>query len=165
MVRQSVDRTGSSMAESKLRKSPAASANERGEPRSEQAYRYIVEAIKEGSLRPGTRIREVDLAERTGLSRTPVREAINQLAQASREVVEGTGGAFGGSPSIRSFIEARLHMTATLNARNFALRVHESAVQDTRLAHRLGRSIDIQQDTHPMGQPEAQGKKQPVHEL
>lgn len=76
-----------------------------------------------------------------------IREAINQLAQASREVVEGTGGAFGGSPSIRSFIEARLHMTATLNARNFALRVHESAVQDTRLAHRLGRSIDIQQDT------------------
>ena len=79
MVRQSVDRTGSSMAESKLRKSPAASANERGEPRSEQAYRYIVEAIKEGSLRPGTRIREVDLAERTGLSRTPVREALNRL--------------------------------------------------------------------------------------
>lgn len=79
MVRQSVDRTGSSMAESKSRKSPAASANERGEPRSEQAYRYIVEAIKEGSLRPGTRIREVDLAERTGLSRTPVREALNRL--------------------------------------------------------------------------------------
>jgi hypothetical protein len=40
-----------------------------------------------------------------------------------------------------------LHMTATLNARNFALRVHESVVQDTRLAHRLSRSIDIQQDT------------------
>ncbi len=76
-----------------------------------------------------------------------IRDAIDELAQRTREVVEGTGGAFGGSPSIRSFIEARLHMTATLNARNFALRVHESVVQDTRLAHRLSRSIDIQQDT------------------
>lgn len=78
---------------------------------------------------------------------TSIRDAVNHLAQSAREVVEGAGGSFGGSPSIRSFIEARLHMTATLNARNFALRVHENVVQDTRLAHRLGRSIDIQQDT------------------
>ncbi|NVF15794.1 GntR family transcriptional regulator [Vreelandella maris] len=53
--------------------------NERGEPLSEQAYRFIIDAIKEGSLLPGTRIREVELAKRTGLSRTPVREALNRL--------------------------------------------------------------------------------------
>lgn len=67
------------MAEHKTRKPSSATSHERGEPRSEQAYRYIVEAIKEGSLPPGTRVREVDLAERTGLSRTPVREALNRL--------------------------------------------------------------------------------------
>lgn len=67
------------MAERKTRKPASTAPNERGEPRSEQAYRYIIDAIKEGTLRPGTRIREVDLAERTGLSRTPVREALNRL--------------------------------------------------------------------------------------
>src|SRR5690554_5257325 len=67
------------MAAHKPRKTPSPAANERGEPRSEQAYRYIVDAIKQGTLPPGTRIREVDLAERTGLSRTPVREALNRL--------------------------------------------------------------------------------------
>jgi len=55
------------------------SAIGRGEPRSEQAYRYIIDAINSGELPPGTRVREVDLAERTGLSRTPVREALNRL--------------------------------------------------------------------------------------
>lgn len=71
---------------------------------------------------------------------------IEDLAQTAREVVEGAGSSFGGSPSIRSFIEARLHMTASLNSRNFALRVHERVNQDAQLAHRLSRSIDIQED-------------------
>ena len=75
-----------------------------------------------------------------------LRIRINDFAQTAREVVEGTGTSFGGSPSIRSFIEARLNMTAALNTRNFALRVHERVVQDADLAHRLSRSIDIQQD-------------------
>lgn|GEM_PF-1808658 len=75
-----------------------------------------------------------------------IRLSINDLAQTAREVVEGSGSSFSGSPSIRSFIEARLNMTAALNSRNFALRVHERVVQDTQLAHRLSRSIDIQQD-------------------
>ena len=76
-----------------------------------------------------------------------IRQQILDLAQTAREVVEGSGSSFSGSPSIRSFIESRLHMTATLNSRNFALRVHERVVQDAQLAHRLSRSVDIQQDT------------------
>ncbi|QJQ96904.1 MULTISPECIES: GntR family transcriptional regulator [Halomonadaceae] len=67
------------MAERKTRKNAPVTSNHRGEPRSEQAYRYIVEAIKDDTLPPGTRVREVDLAERIGLSRTPVREALNRL--------------------------------------------------------------------------------------
>lgn len=68
------------MAETKPKRTASSVAsNERGEPRSEQAYRYIIEAIKEGTLTPGTRLREVDLAERIGLSRTPIREALNRL--------------------------------------------------------------------------------------
>src|SRR5690606_27660572 len=49
----------------------------RGVSRSDQAYRYIIEGIQSGRLSPGTRLREIELAEMTGLSRTPVREALS----------------------------------------------------------------------------------------
>lgn len=48
-------------------------------PRSEQAHRYLRDAIRSGRLRPGDRLREVDLAAAIGLSRTPVREALARL--------------------------------------------------------------------------------------
>ncbi|MEM7303546.1 MAG: GntR family transcriptional regulator [Pseudomonadota bacterium] len=45
--------------------------------RVEQA---LVDAISAGELEPGTRMDEVGLAEQYGVSRTPVREALNRLA-------------------------------------------------------------------------------------
>lgn len=48
-------------------------------PLSEQAYRSILEAIQNGTLRPGARMREVELAKSLGISRTPVREALGRL--------------------------------------------------------------------------------------
>jgi DNA-binding GntR family transcriptional regulator len=47
--------------------------------RGAEAYQRIMEAIQSGRLKPGTRIREVELAEWLGSSRTPVREALNRL--------------------------------------------------------------------------------------
>jgi DNA-binding GntR family transcriptional regulator len=47
--------------------------------RSESAYARIRAAIREGSLAPGERLTEVDLAARFGVSRTPVRQAIARL--------------------------------------------------------------------------------------
>jgi hypothetical protein len=73
-------------------------------------------------------------------------EQLSQLAEVARGVVEGMGATFGGSPSIRSFIEARLHLTAALAIRAYALRVYERILQDAQLAHRLSRSVDIQED-------------------
>lgn len=43
------------------------------------AYDEILGAIVSGELAPGARIRDVDLAERLGVSRTPVREALRRL--------------------------------------------------------------------------------------
>lgn len=40
----------------------------------------LEEAIATGQLLPGTHLDEVELAQRYGVSRTPIREAINQLA-------------------------------------------------------------------------------------
>lgn len=50
-----------------------------GVPRGEAAYRHLFEAIQTGLLKPGMRVREVEIAERFGISRTPVREAIRRL--------------------------------------------------------------------------------------
>lgn len=46
---------------------------------AETAYRYIRGAILEGSLAPGAQLREEQLAESCGVSRTPVREALRRL--------------------------------------------------------------------------------------
>lgn len=45
----------------------------------DQAYRILRDAIVSGELAPGAVIRDTDLAERVGLSRTPVREALSRL--------------------------------------------------------------------------------------
>lgn len=46
----------------------------------DQAYRILRDAIVSGELAPGAVIRDTELAERVGLSRTPVREALSRLA-------------------------------------------------------------------------------------
>jgi DNA-binding GntR family transcriptional regulator len=48
-------------------------------PPGQDAYLRIVRAIRAGTLVPGDRLTETDLAARFGMSRTPVREAIRQL--------------------------------------------------------------------------------------
>jgi len=50
-----------------------------GLSRGELAYRYIRSAIQAGQLRPGERLREIELARQIGLSRTPIREALSRL--------------------------------------------------------------------------------------
>lgn len=48
-------------------------------PQGQGAYRRLLDEIRDGALAPGARLRETELAERLGISRTPVREAIRQL--------------------------------------------------------------------------------------
>lgn len=44
-----------------------------------EAYARLIADIKAGTLKPGDRLTETEVASRLGLSRTPVREAIRQL--------------------------------------------------------------------------------------
>ncbi|MEL6452534.1 MAG: GntR family transcriptional regulator [Pseudomonadota bacterium] len=48
-------------------------------PANTDAYAMILEAIDIGTYRPGDRLVESELAERFGVSRTPVREALQRL--------------------------------------------------------------------------------------
>ncbi len=50
-----------------------------GLPQGQSAYDWLLDEIRHGTLPPGARLREVELAERLGISRTPVREAIRRL--------------------------------------------------------------------------------------
>ena len=61
-------------------------------PRSAFVYKAFLAAIRDGTILPGDRIREDDLAKSLGVSRTPVREAL-QFLQARRlvEMAPGRG--------------------------------------------------------------------------
>jgi len=51
------------------------------QPLSERAHRALAEAIIRGSLPPGMRIAEAQLAQRFGISRAPLREAVRRLEE------------------------------------------------------------------------------------
>ena len=48
-------------------------------PQGNSAYARLMSELREGQLTPGDRLRETEIADRLGVSRTPVREAIRQL--------------------------------------------------------------------------------------
>ena len=61
--------------------------------------------IVTGALRPGERLDEQSLAARFGVSRTPIREALMQLATAGLIELQPRRGAFVASLSLRDVIE------------------------------------------------------------
>jgi DNA-binding GntR family transcriptional regulator len=65
----------------------------------------IEEAILSGDLRPGERLDEAGLSARFGVSRTPVREALNQLAAAGLVVIRPHQGATVVKPTLADLIE------------------------------------------------------------
>lgn len=48
---------------------------------AEQVYASLKKAMLEGDLRPGERVKELEIARSLGASRTPVREALSRLEQ------------------------------------------------------------------------------------
>jgi len=64
----------------------------RSSSRGEYVYRALCDAIKDGQLKQGMRVREEDIANLLGVSRTPVREALFRLqTRGLLEVAPGRG--------------------------------------------------------------------------
>ena len=61
-----------------------------GLPLGEGVYRALRDALRDGRLVPGDRLREEDIARRLAVSRTPVREAFARML--ARRFIEPAGG-------------------------------------------------------------------------
>ncbi|EAJ5194607.1 GntR family transcriptional regulator [Campylobacter jejuni] len=59
---------------------------------SDRIYDFIIKSIKDGKLKPNDRVKEQDLVEQTGLSRTPIREALGLLQNDGILVQDGKNG-------------------------------------------------------------------------
>lgn len=74
-------------------------------PLRELVFETLREAIISGSLRPGERLMEVQLAEEMGVSRTPVREAIRKLELEGFVVMVPRKGAYVANYSFKDITE------------------------------------------------------------
>ena len=92
---------------------------------AERALATLRDAIMGGDLAPGARLGEVELADRLGVSRTPVREALSRLAaeglveiapNRGARVVTWTVAELEGVFDLRSVLEPQLTAHAVPNA-------------------------------------------------
>ncbi len=82
-------------------------------PLREIVFESIREAIIEGRLKPGERVMEIQLAEKLGVSRTPVREAIRKLELEGLLIMEPRKGAYVADVSLKDIVEV-LEVRASL---------------------------------------------------
>jgi len=85
----------------------------------EKAYESLRDAIIHGTLLPGEKLRDVELEEWLGVSRTPIREAIGRLEVAG--LVHTTPG--------RSTVVSEIERKTVLDAQAVAAAMHALAVR------------------------------------
>jgi DNA-binding GntR family transcriptional regulator len=94
-------------------------------PLREAAYESLLELITKGALRPGQHLVEIELAERLGVSRQPVREALQRLSNEGWVDLRPAHGAFVHRPTeaeadqlmaVRALLEAEAASLAAAGA-------------------------------------------------
>ncbi|MGE4480209.1 GntR family transcriptional regulator [Acidocella sp.] len=82
-----------SNAETVIRMPSAEMGREAGETLASRIRTSLADAITSGRIAPGSEIDEQELAQRFGASRTPVREALRELASTGLVIIEPRRGA------------------------------------------------------------------------
>lgn len=88
----------------------------RSETLQSQVYEYLREQILFGGLAPGQRLIEERICEETGVSRSPIREAIRRLEKDGLVIVQAQGGVTVYQPTPDDFThlyECRLSLEPT----------------------------------------------------
>jgi DNA-binding GntR family transcriptional regulator len=116
----------------------------------EEAYLAIRRSILEGTLRPGQRIVEQQLAEALSVSRTPVREALVKLERENLVARMGRGMAVRtySSDEVRDIYELRAHLES------YAARIACEPITDAELAalERVQEDLEIDRSDLPEGE-------------
>ena len=74
-------------------------------PLRELVYLELKHKILTGEIKARTRLMEIDLAERMNVSRTPIREAIRELATDGLVIIEPRRGAYVSDISIQNMLD------------------------------------------------------------
>jgi DNA-binding GntR family transcriptional regulator len=110
-----------------------------------QVYEYLHSKIVSGDIPPGQRLVEEKIAEETGISRSPIREAIRRLAGDGLVVVNPRGGVSVYRATFTDFThvyECRLSLEPTA-ARFAAIRMSESQrLEMNKLMYDLNRAVE-----------------------
>lgn len=72
---------------------------------NEQTYSYLHQLIITNQLKPGSRINYDELIEELGISKTPLRDALNRLYQEGLVQIKPRSGTFVSIPEIKDAIE------------------------------------------------------------
>lgn len=114
-------------------------------PLREIVFETIRNAIISGTLKPGERLMEVQMAESLGVSRTPVREAIRKLELEGLVIMLPRKGAFVADLSVKDLTEV-LEIRAALEglaAGLASIRINEQELEELEMiALNFHKSID-----------------------
>ena len=107
---------------------------------SERVVASVREMILDGRLAPGARLGEVELADRLGVSRTPVREALSRLGAEGLVELSPNRGARVATWS-RSEIEQIFDLRSALEPRLTGLAVGSATAEDAEELEELARRM------------------------
>ncbi len=124
----------------------------------DEAYERIRHAIIDGSLPPGTPLRDADLAEQLGLSRAPVRQALLRLAedrlvvskpQSYTRVAEFDAGDVRDAVRLVRALHELVVREARLNARQIAeMREANERFREAVAEGDVGKAIEADDELH-----------------
>nr|WP_134729169.1 GntR family transcriptional regulator [Amycolatopsis nivea] len=124
----------------------------------DEAYERIRHAIIDGSLPPGTPLRDADLAEQLGLSRAPVRQALLRLAedrlvvskpQSYTRVAEFDAGDVRDAVRLVRALHELVVREARLSAQQIAeMREANERFRDAVAAGDVGKAIEADDELH-----------------